>query len=232
MSAKHYTKPTNPRFIDLTGQTFGRLTVISYQLTDCYHYALWLCRCSCGSDCTIKGTSLRFGRTQSCGCLHKERLIARCTTHGDTHSRLYNTYNNILKRCYNKNEVSYKDYGERGIGVCEEWRSSYETFRDWAHSNGYRDDLTIERKDVNRGYEPENCTWIPKSQQNLNRTDSRIMTAFGESKPLVLWASDPRCRVKYRTLRSRLDDGWEFEKALTTGRLRPPRGGTAGYDPE
>jgi hypothetical protein len=212
-----FRKPTNARFIDMTGfrQPSGRLTVISFHGTNDNHQALWLCECSCGNTCVILGKSIRTEQTRSCGCLHKGQLIERCTTHGDSHARLYNIYNSMIGRCLNPKIRQYKDYGGRGIAVCDEWLSNYEAFREWAHSHGYADDLTIERKDVNGHYCPENCCWIPKALQGRNRRDHRLLTAFGETKSAIEWADDPRCAVGYTTLMGRLY-AWDVEQAITT----------------
>jgi hypothetical protein len=100
--------------------------------------------------------------------------------------------------------------------MCEAWRVSYEAFRDWARANGYRDDLTIERKDVNGNYEPGNCAWIPKADQSLNWRCSVLATAFGETKSLGAWVRDARCRVAYATLYNRIViRGLDAELAMT-----------------
>ena len=122
----------------------------------------------------------------------------------------------MLARCYNTNLPGYKDYGARGIVLCDEWRSNYIAFREWAFSNGYRDDLTIERKDVNGNYEPGNCEWIPGEMQPNNRRDTIRFAAFGEFKPLALWSRDSRCCVPDYTLKRRVLAGWDGEQALTT----------------
>jgi hypothetical protein len=220
-------KPTNPRFIDLEGQTFDRrkrLKVIEYRGSNKDHHALWLCECSCGNTKVIIGSRITKGLTQSCGCLHRETLIERQTTHGDTHTRLYNIYNLMIFRCNNKKATQYKDYGGRGIKVCDEWLANYDVFRDWAMGHGYREDLTIERDDVNGNYESGNCSWIPRVLQPRNTRKNRRLTALGETKPLASWVEDPRCLAGYRTIMSRIHDGWDEELAIITPRLRPPRG--------
>lgn len=154
---------------DLTGMTFGRLTVNSFFGVAKNRAALWLCKCSCGNEKIVRAADLKRGKTQSCGCLQKERLAENRpkdyhkinVRHGETHTRLYNIYANMKQRCYNPNTPCYRWYGGKGITICDEWLNSYECFRDWATSNGYDESLSIDRIDPNKNYEPSNCRWIP-----------------------------------------------------------------------
>jgi len=159
--------------IDLTGQRFGKLSVIQRAGSDKKGNALWLCKCDCGNTKALLGWVLRRGKAKSCGCLHSETISKinsqQKRTHGETHTRLYNIWRSMRARCYNTSHRFYKHYGGRGIAVCDEWRNSYEAFRDWAFSNGYTPDLTIDRKDNDGNYEPQNCHWATMSDQNRNR---------------------------------------------------------------
>ena len=123
----------------LSGKVFGRLTVISYNL------GLWECICSCGKTTHVKTSSLISGRTQSCGCLQKEKTIQACTKHGGSKTRLYSIWRNMKSRCNCPTASKYNIYGGKGIQVCSDWES-FEGFRDWALSYGYSDDLSIDRK--------------------------------------------------------------------------------------
>lgn len=132
-------------------------------------------------------------------------------------SRIYRIWRSMNQRCHLKGHSGYWKYGARGIAVCEQWRE-YMPFLTWALSNGYADTLTIDRIDTTRGYEPENCRWATIAQQSMNRTDTLpLFTAFGESKALKDWATDPRCRVSYNMLWRRVFE-WNhpFEEALVT----------------
>lgn len=152
------------KIIDLTGQRFGRLTAIEYVGKNENNLAMWKCKCDCGNEIIANGKTLRNGGRRSCGC-----LLAK---HGLSHDKVYKVLINIKSRCANENNPTYKYYGLRGIGICEEWADKehgYENFVKWALENGYEDGLTIDRIDVNKGYEPSNCRWVDRSVQGFNR---------------------------------------------------------------
>ena len=160
------------KFKDLSGKKFGRLTVIRQNgFTNPNKYgqrhAIWYCKCDCGNYVERTTDVLKRGKS-SCGCRKKEVLISmsrKNTTHNMTHTRLYRIYKGMISRCYYKSSQRYNSYGGRGIVVCDEWKNDRTNFFDWAMNNGYRDDLTIERINVNGKYEPSNCCWIPMSEQ-------------------------------------------------------------------
>lgn len=159
--------------IDILHRIFGRLAVISKtENRDSDGNVIWKCRCQCGNSICVPGSSLRKGNTQSCGCLHRERFTN--LTHGMSSDPLYGVWTALLQRCYNPSNPKYVDYGGRGIKVCEEWRIGFEPFRDWAMASGYerrfgKERLTIDRRDNDKGYSPENCRWATYSVQNKNR---------------------------------------------------------------
>lgn len=202
--------------IPMIGKRFGKLTVISESNKDKRGECFWICRCDCGNTKTVSGYKLRSGNTSSCGCLQKEIRASGVLrrTHGMTKTRLYSAFYNMRSRCYYKKNLMYKNYGGRGIRVCEEWES-FESFKKWAFANGYEEGLTLERIDVNKNYCPENCKWIPVKDQYLNRTDSHKITAFGKTQTLKEWADE--IGIKYDTLERRINAyGWPVEKALKT----------------
>ena len=124
----------------------------------------------------------------------------------------------MKKRCYNPTCRSYKDYGARGIVIHQEWLDDFRSFYDWAISNGYKDELSIERIDVNKPYEPTNCCWVPVSEQAKNTTRNVFYEYKGEKKILGDWAKE--FGLPFTTVRKRLNRGWSLEKALTTPKLR------------
>ena len=155
----------NKNLIDLTGQRFGRLEVLKYSGN-----SRWECKCDCGKIVYPKGGNLRKGDISSCGCLRKDVAYNNHITHGETKSRLYRIWKLMRRRCNNINDVSYPLYGGRGISVCEEW-SQYEPFKLWALSDGYSEELSIDRIEPNGNYEPANCRWATAKEQVINRRE-------------------------------------------------------------
>lgn len=204
------------KLIDLTGQRFGRLVVLERAENSKNGQARWKCQCDCGNVKIIQGNHLRQGTTKSCGCLEKENLykIAHQKTHGETKTRLYQIWSGIKQRCNNINSPDYYRYGGRGITICEEWLK-YEPFRDWAVNNGYSENLSIDRIDNNKGYNPENCRWITMFEQAGNRRNNHIISYNGEEKTIAEFARE--YNIPYATLRARLCVyNWDIEKSLLT----------------
>lgn len=161
--------------VSMIGMRFGRLTVIQEaEKPSATRNAYWICQCDCGNVTKpIFDSSLRLGRTKSCGCLHKEGLIKRNTTHGKYHTKLHGVWNCMKQRCGNPNNHKFKDYGGRGITVCDQWANSFEDFYKWAIENGYSEGLSIDRINVDGNYEPSNCRWATAKEQRHNRRDSK-----------------------------------------------------------
>lgn len=198
-----------PKFIDLTGQQFGRLTVLK-RAENKGKFTTWLCQCDCGNTTMVRGTDLKSEKTLSCGCLRKSGCHR---SHNMTKTRLYRIWGNIKSRCTNKNVRQYKDYGGKGVKVCSEWTQSFEAFFDWAMANGYADNLTIDRIDVNGDYEPSNCRWATRKEQSLNRSDNHYLTYNDERKTIAEWAEITG--IHRATIESRLKAGLTTEQALT-----------------
>lgn len=170
------------KFIDLTGQRFGRLLVIE-RTENLNGNARFRCKCDCGNEIFALSTNLKkkHGATKSCGCFIRELTKKRSTTHGMTNTRIFRTWVGMKHRCEDsKNE----HYGARGIKVCDEWTNDFMSFYNWSMENGYNDSLTIERIDVNGNYEPSNCKWATIKEQNSNKTNKRLIEFNGKTLSL------------------------------------------------
>ncbi len=174
---------------DLSGQRFGRYTVLDQHRTIENCGTQWLCRCDCGTEKWVYASNLRSGTTLSCGCLQRERaaetLAAVNTVHGGRGERLYKKWAGMKSRCYNPRHSSFKNYGGKGVTVCPEWRNDFSAFRSWAMENGWDENapkgaLTIDRKDNGKGYSPDNCRFVPLSAQSRNRSINRFVTYRGK----------------------------------------------------
>ena len=141
------------------------------------------------------------------------------TTDYRTGTRLYIIWCNMKQRCCNPKNTAYARYGGKGIDVCPDWAADYLNFRGWAYAAGYTEELTLDRKDNNAGYSPDNCRWVSYHTQRLNQPRCRLIRAFGEAKTLYEWARDARCGIGYKTLVSRIRNGWDAECAITTTRM-------------
>ena len=205
------------KIVDLTGQRFGRLIVIEKtEKRDNAGNVLWLCKCDCGKDTLVGTHSLKVGHCKSCGCykidVNREQGKQYFTKHGKRHTRIYNIWCSMKQRCYYINSNNYIDYGARGITVCDEWKNDFMAFYNWAMENGYREDLTIDRIDVNGNYEPSNCRWCTASDQSNNKRNNHFVVYNGVEMT-VKQLSD-LCGMNYGTLLCRLLRGWDVERAV------------------
>lgn len=202
---------------DLTGQKFGKLFVLSFDHKDeKSKKRFWKCKCDCGNIVVVYQNHLKSGHTKSCGCYHSQNNIN--TKHGFCRrkggkQRLYKIWVGMKNRCFNKNNQAYKNYGERGITVCNEWLD-FIMFKDWALQNGYEDNLSIDRIDVNGNYCPENCRWVNEIVQANNRRNSALLTLNGETYTKTEW--ERKMNLPRGIINSRLKLGWSIEQAIMT----------------
>lgn len=209
--------PRGRKRIELTGQRFGRLTVLRFVgKRESEH--LWRCRCNCGNASVVNGGNLRTGHTRSCGCLHSEATTARNTTHGMSHSRGYRHWADMISRCENPNCEGFRYYGGRGITVCSRWRRSFENFiLDMGQPPA---GLQIERRNNDGNYEPGNCYWATRSQNARNKRSNHRITFRGRTLCIAEWAE--ALGVSEHLIDGRLRNGWSHERTLSTP-LRPHR---------
>ena len=205
-------------FLDISGRRFGRLLVIKNVGKDKFGNYKWLCKCDCGNEKIVTGNCLCSGMTSSCGCFRIENTIKAKTTHGLSKTRLYDTWGKIVQRCTNERNNHYKDYGGRGIKICDEWRRNFELFYEWSMNNGYRDDLTIDRINNDGNYEPDNCRWVDYNVQANNRRNNHYVEY--EGRRYTVKELDRLLCNGAGLIARRLYKGWTMEEALTI-----PKGG-------
>ena len=199
---------------DISGMRFGKLEAIERVGSDKHRHSTWLCKCDCGNEIVVRSDSLIRGLQVSCGCYNIEQIRNRSITHGKANTRLYNIWRGIKKRCFVESEVFYKDYGGRGITICDEWKDDFEMFYEWSMQNGYREDLTIDRIDVNGNYEPTNCRWATLIEQQNNTRKNRFLTFNGERHTIAEWSRVTGISVQRKS--HRLNGlGMSVERALT-----------------
>lgn len=203
-------------FKDLTGQVFGKLTVIGISRKvqsgkrERYY---WKCQCQCGNEKEVRTDCLTSGSIRSCGCLKSEQDAINLSAfhrHKLSNTHLWYVYYGLLSRCYNSKNKSYKNYGGRGIEVCEEWRNSFDSFAEWAKKTGYADGLQIDRIDNNGNYEPANCRWTTVRLQSRNRRSNIVVSYKGEEMTLI--EASERSGLPYDALNARWHRGVRGEE--------------------
>ncbi len=204
-----------------TGNRYGRLTVLSFSHR-VQSQPLWNCLCDCGNHKLAYGSHLKRGVTKSCGCHVVDIMRVKSTKHGHaangSRSNTYTIWCGLKQRCLDPGYRNASDYSERGITVCERWAHSFEAFLD---DMGERPSSkhSIERKDNNGPYSPENCIWATSKEQARNRRSNRLFTIGAETKCLSEWAestSGTSTEINRWTLWSRIDRGWDIERAIST----------------
>lgn len=203
-------------FVDLTGKRFEKLIVLKMNGKDKNGHCKWLCQCDCGNIKSILATHLIRGNIRSCGCLrldNRKNILTQCNIDLNIYIRLHHILAGMKRRCNDKNDKNFKNYGGRGIKICDEWlnpENGITNFCNWAINNGYQDNLTIDRIDVNGNYEPSNCRWVTLKEQENNRRNNVFLKYNGQIKTLKQWAE--KIDIPYNTLYSRYCREFELLK--------------------
>ena len=200
------------KFIDLTGQKFNRLTVLKRVSNSKSGNVRWLCKCDCGQTKVIEGRLLKNNSIKSCGCLNRELTKVRSTKHGKHNTRLYGIYYNMKRRCYSKKDKKYPIYGGKGIRICNDWLENFMNFYNWAILNGYADNLTIDRIDGTKNYEPNNCRWITIKEQNNNLKSNHIINFNNKILTMSQWSEE--LQIPYNFLSNRIRKGKKLNEIL------------------
>lgn len=211
--------------VAMINKKYGRLTVVERAGSSAHKVALWLCSCECGNKIIAEGRKLRSGNTKSCGCLWREIT----TKHGLTNHKLYGIHQSILQRCYNENDQAYVNYGRRGIKVCQEWsdsESGFMNFFEWSTNNGYGENLSIDRIDVNGNYEPSNCRWASDKTQANNKRSSVYITIDNETKTMAEWSEFSG--ISKDLIRKRLNKGFSPDEILAPPMKKEKLSGVKG----
>lgn len=205
------------KFIDLIGKKFGRLATAKWVKKDKRGNSYWLCRCDCGKEIIVRGDHLKGGDIRSCGCLRTELTVKRSTKHGcckdGKRDIIYSSWDHMIQRCTNANNPNYKNYGGRGITVCKKWINSPENFiKDMKRK--WKPGLTLERRNNDRGYFPENCYWATRKQQQRNRRNNLYVLYEGKNQLLIELCEE--YDMPYKLVYGRIYKyGWTPEEALT-----------------
>jgi hypothetical protein len=204
-----YITPSN-HVKDIAGQRFDRLLVLGYLGISKNGSAIWRCQCDCGNIVDVVGHSIRSGHAKSCGCLSKESTSERFTTHGMSGTSAHIAWSNMLQRCQNPINPNYSNYGGRGVTVCDRWQEFENFFADMGEPPA---GMSLDRKDNDGNYDPDNCRWTTNQQQAINKRSNQLLTLDGRTMPMMQWASETG--IKANTIWYRLDRGWTVEDALT-----------------
>ena len=200
---------------DITGQRFGKLVALYPEEShEKYKNWRWVCKCDCGNFKSVTTSNLCAGHAKSCGCNRYPKGIRRNYKNGFSRTRIGNIYRLMVSRC-SEGGIRTKNYYDRGVRVCEEWlgEDGINNFVKWANENGYSDELTLDRIDVNGNYEPSNCRWATYREQANNTRVNKRITYNGETKTVADWSRE--LGMNYGTLQSRLRNGWTVEEAFT-----------------
>lgn len=211
------------KYTELSGKRFGKLLVLRRvnRTEDGDHAPIWECKCDCGNMTKVKSGNLMNGKTNSCGCIRREstsELGRSRRVYSEAEKRLRSIWTDMLRRCEKPSNKDFRNYGARGIVVCNEWHS-FDTFKEWSFENGYASSLSIDRVDVNGNYSPSNCKWATVTEQANNKRNTQFVNYNGEKISVANLSREKG--VSYPTLLSRIKAGWDVETAVS----KPVRGG-------
>lgn len=198
--------------LDLKGKRFHKLLVIE-KVKNQKHKTMWKCLCDCGNTTLVLTGNLNSNRVKSCGCLKNEKLVERSSIHNQRHTNLYEVWKTMKQRCFNPNNKSYKNYGARGISVCDEWKDNFTSFYEWSMANNYNKGLTIDRIDNNNNYCPENCRWVDRVIQANNTRWNKYITINNKTDTLSNWIKF--YKISYDKYYRRIKKGYSEQEALT-----------------
>lgn len=200
----------------MIGIKYGYWTVnsVNYKTENNRIRAYAVCTCICGKQKSVRVDGILRGQSTNCGCKRFQNINIR---HGGSKTRIYHIWQGMKARCLNPKNPEYKNYGGRGISVCDAWLEDFINFKDWAFNNGYTENLTIERINVNGNYEPDNCTWIAKSEQLKNTTKTIFITYNGETLCAMDWSK--KLGIPNNVIINRYKSGLPPEKVLSTKRF-------------
>lgn len=208
--------PAHKRFKDLTGQRFGRWTVLYYVGNNKHNQPTWLCRCDCGNVVVTSANGLRRGTTKSCGCRRSD--VSRqsknhfAPTHGMSRTPEFRVWMSMLDRCQNPQSQPYRHYGGRGIKVCERWQDFENFFADMGNRPSPK--YSLDRIDNDGDYRPDNCRWATMKEQNSNRRSNQNITYNGQTHTIREWTLITG--ITYNTLWGRIfKSHWSIDRALT-----------------
>lgn len=205
--------------LNLAGQRFGRLTAISKTDKRRNRTVVWLCECDCGNTKEVSSVCLTNGFIKSCGCLRREKGSDHgrkmMTKHGWYGTRVYRVWHGMVCRCDEPSNSQYPNYGGRGIKVCDEWRNNPKAFCEWAMANGYSDNLTIDRIDVDGNYEPNNCRWVTIEKQQGNKRNNVNITYMGKTQCVAAWARE--VGLNQMSIYERVRKGWADPEKILFG---------------
>lgn len=203
--------------LELKGLVFNRLTILKEEIKNKHGHRMASALCECGNTGIYVLFSITSGRTKSCGCLQKERAASAQYLHGLTKHSLYFIWNSIKWRCYNPKCPAFKNYGERGVRMCDEWKNDFKLFYDWCINNGWEEGLELDKDILGNGllYSPETCCFVTTKENSRHRRNTVILEFNGVKKPLTEWAELFNKNPAILSQRIRRN-GWSIERAITT----------------